>query len=534
MSTIVASAASDKNIRYDRQLRLWGKHGQAGLENSNLGVLYGSATSAEVLKNLVLPGIGSFTIIDDANVTAADLGNNFFVDAESLGKNRAETVASLLKEMNPFVNGSFNNQSPTSLIDEQLEYFANFTMVIADSLPQPQLEKLAPFLWEKKIPLVLVRSYGFIGYIRLIVPEHGIVESHPPEQPDLRLIESWPELDQYVDSVDLELSALEEKERVKAHSHIPWLVLVHRFMRKYKEENGTDCPRNVFKGYMMEQRVTKSTTGGKYVEENFDEAARNSWRAFSKHRIPSTVSALFKDPAASVTSESSEFWFLVAALRDFVSNEGGGTQLPLPGSLPDMHASSQNYLALQRVFNQKFEADVAAITAHLQKLGAPEIDAEVVQRFVKNAKNLRLIRYRNYNEAANSEDLNERLRDDDDGSNANVAWWIVLRAVANFQAKHVRYPGQADADVPGDIPLLKAEVDAFVKEAGIDIPSTIQIDDKIAEAVRYGGAVLHNIAAFLGGVASLEVIKLASAQWVPLNNTFIFNGINGTSISFEP
>lgn len=48
--------ALDKNVRYDRQLRLWGQQGQDGLQAARIGVLHSSATSAEVLKNLVLPG----------------------------------------------------------------------------------------------------------------------------------------------------------------------------------------------------------------------------------------------------------------------------------------------------------------------------------------------------------------------------------------------------------------------------------------------------------------------------------------------
>jgi amyloid beta precursor protein binding protein 1 len=56
---------------------------------------------------------------------------------------------------------------------------------------------------------------------------------------------------------------------------------------------------------------------------------------------------------------------------------------------------------------------------------------------------------------------------------------------------------------------------------------------QIVEAVRYGGCEMHNIAAFMGGVVSLEMIKLATHQWIPLSNTFIFNGINGTSVSVD-
>jgi len=49
--------------------------------------------------------VGSFTIVDDAVVQQSDLGNNFFVDEESLGKSRAEAVCELLLEMNPDVTG---------------------------------------------------------------------------------------------------------------------------------------------------------------------------------------------------------------------------------------------------------------------------------------------------------------------------------------------------------------------------------------------------------------------------------------------
>lgn len=50
------SAQSAKQKRYDRQLRLWGEHGQASMEECSVCLLNGSACGAETLKNLVLPG----------------------------------------------------------------------------------------------------------------------------------------------------------------------------------------------------------------------------------------------------------------------------------------------------------------------------------------------------------------------------------------------------------------------------------------------------------------------------------------------
>lgn len=54
-----------------------------------------------------LPGVGRFTVIDDKLVAEADLGVNFFLDQDSIGKPRAERAAALLGELNPDVVGGF-------------------------------------------------------------------------------------------------------------------------------------------------------------------------------------------------------------------------------------------------------------------------------------------------------------------------------------------------------------------------------------------------------------------------------------------
>ena len=53
---------SEKERKYDRQLRLWAASGQAALESANILLLNsGSGTvGVETLKNLVLPGMVAF------------------------------------------------------------------------------------------------------------------------------------------------------------------------------------------------------------------------------------------------------------------------------------------------------------------------------------------------------------------------------------------------------------------------------------------------------------------------------------------
>ena len=75
-------ASTDK---YDRQLRLWGAHGQRLLGNGKCILLGTSSAGTETLKNLVLPGFGNITIVDDKLVEERDLGHDFFVTAENVG-----------------------------------------------------------------------------------------------------------------------------------------------------------------------------------------------------------------------------------------------------------------------------------------------------------------------------------------------------------------------------------------------------------------------------------------------------------------
>lgn len=69
-------------------------------------------------------GIGKFTIADEAIVNEADLGVNFFLDEQCLGKRRSQCCAELLQELNPDVKGTVRHQSstvPVSAFDFNLE-----------------------------------------------------------------------------------------------------------------------------------------------------------------------------------------------------------------------------------------------------------------------------------------------------------------------------------------------------------------------------------------------------------------------------
>lgn len=522
-----------KSQRYDRQLRLWGDHGQTALESARVCLINATATGAEILKNIVLPGVGSFTIVDDSKVTGADIGNNFFLDEESLGQSRACRVTELLQELNTDVSGNFVEESLTSLIDNDREFFRTFTIIIATQVPEKTLMRLSEVCWQLNVPLLAVRSYGLFGYLRLQVAEHVIIESHPENtMDDLRLDRPFPELIEYVQGIDFNTTD------TYAHSHIPYLAILLHHLTQWKESHDGNCPKTSKEKEEFRNNIQSAVRvnehGVPIDEENFSEAIQNATKAWQVSRISSDVSALLNDPVIeNITTSTSSFWILVKALKEFVLNEGNGL-LPLRGSIPDMAADSERYIKLQRVYHDKAKQDLQAITAHVEKIlsctGIPNshVTEDEIKTFCKNANNLRVVRTRpifeEYSAPSSSftETLNFQLEDPD----SSLAFYVLLRAADRFFEEHQRFPGEYDDQVEEDVATFKAVAVALLSENGIQ--STIK-EELIHEVSRFGASELHNIASILGGLASQEVVKIITRQYIPFNNTFIFNGMNATS-----
>jgi len=525
------SAPTAREEKYDRQLRLWGPHGQAALENAKVALINAGATGTEILKNLVLPGVGSFTIIDGKNVEAPDLGNNFFLDFKSLGSSRAKAAAGLLKEMNEWVDGTAVVEDPVKLIHDNIEFFSSFSVVIATELPESALLKLSQHLYAKHIPLFVARSYGFLGYLRIAVPEHTIVESHPEEPgDDLRLAEPFPALHKFCEAIDV--STLDSHH----HGHVPYAVLLVQELLKWKSQHGGNPP--ISKEEKNEFKIQLRSGQKDQKEVNYAEAVSLAYKVSAPTTIPGYVRDILHDDAAkNLTPHSSNFWILVSAVKQFVDNEGGGL-LPLMGSIPDMTADTQTYISLQEVYQHKAQEDIDAVSryvaANLSRLGksADAISSEDIKLFCKNTLYLRLLRTSSLNhecakETARKEDMANALEDPD----TNLVYYFLLRAVDRFWVEKGRFPGWHDDQEQSDISVLKGYTGGLLTE--LALPASAVSEKAVHEMCRFGAAELHNIAALLGGVVSQEVIKVLTHQWVPLNNTLIYNGMNSTTTVFD-
>ncbi|KAK2708987.1 hypothetical protein QYM36_014573, partial [Artemia franciscana] len=534
-----AVISNEKSKRYDRQLRLWGDHGQAALELSHVCLINATALGTEILKSLVQPGIGGFTIIDWESVTEEDVGNNFFLTVDQIGQNRGQAATNLILELNPDVNGKCIDEQLTSILasPDASGMFKRFNIVIANGLNEKLLSQLSSYLWDLSIPLIICRSYGLVGHIRIQIKEHCVIESHPDSSlDDLRLDRPFPGLVKYMNEQNIETM---DKA---TFTHTPQLVFLYKALERWRQDKGDGLPMSrmekaEFKANLEEslRKKLSSYSNGEYSDaENIDECLKAVNTALVPTKIPSNIVELFSDEACQKLETPSKFWIMVRALKDFVNKEGMKA-LPVRGSLPDMHSDSERYVSLQNTYRHQATLDADAVYKHVLRIldergWSHNLVTEAdVRFFSKNAHALRLQRGTSYAaEIALKTDVQTLgcLLEDPD---SDAVFYVLLRAADRFETEYGSYPGSLEVDV--DVGRLKCVLVRLLSEWGL---SSVSIKDEyIHEFCRYGASEIHSVAAFVGGCAAQEVIKIVTHQYVPVDNTIIYNAMHQTILSLK-
>ncbi|ETN69286.1 hypothetical protein NECAME_19475 [Necator americanus] len=117
-----------------------------------------------------------------------------------------------------------------------------------------------------------------------------------------------------------------------------------------------------------------------------------------------------------------------------------------------------------------------------------------------------------------------------------AVWFLLLRAADKFCREKGRYPGTNGVPCTIDSLDLKQRVVSIISSSHVDNPEAVMArvpPSAIAEICRYGAGELHVVASLIGGIVAQEVIKLATNQYVPLDNTFIYDGHTQQSSVFR-
>ena len=372
-----------------------------------------------------------------------------------------------------------------------------------------------------------------------------MVESKPDSAPDdLRLSAPWAELEQHCVAVDLE--SCDEV----THKHVPYVVLLTQALRHWRAQHQGALPASSAERAAFKEQLRAMARS--HDQENVREALAAAHKAWAPVGVPADVRALLDDPAvaAAVSAPSSstpDFWLLCAALKAFVAANGA---LPLEGTIPDMTATTDSYIALQRLYAARAQADVAAVEGHLAALlraggrVAGAIPHDAVRLFCKNAAHLSVSRYPPMvldmapaadgagpggatAHCAQSALLARACAAEDTCTNAMLH--LLLRAVDRCAAQLGRWPGTLDSAVEEDVPRLKAATSSLLAEYGPALSGVSVPDELVSEMCRFGAGELHCVAAVVGGMASQEAIKLITHQFVPLPAPLIYNAMDATT-----
>ncbi|KAJ6644185.1 Nedd8-activating enzyme E1 regulatory subunit [Pseudolycoriella hygida] len=510
---------SDKNRKYDRQIRLWGEQGQTLLEAAQVCLINVNAIGTEVLKGIVLPGIGGFTIVDAGIVTEEDIGCNFFLDQSSLGLSRAKAAMQLLQELNPDVRGDYVDESVEYLLQNNPDFFRTFNVVVASSIKETTIIALSEKLWQLEVPFIFCRSVGFIATARIQVKEHCIVESHPDDKlKDLRLHHPFPSLKEHLESSDVT-------------SKVPWLCVVYKFLQKWRGSDESKVPTTHKEKLELKKLIHSGMTKD---EENFEEAVVALNSCFSGGRPTKELLEILEDRSCNnLTKESKLFWILVRSLNDFLNVDSDGW-LPVPGVLPDMTAETAHYINLQNIYRSQANQDASLVYNHAQNhlrslnLSSDLITESDVKLFCREAATISLLRGTKiadeYEKCLSPHTIASEL----EMPNSLMEYYIVLRAFDRFQSEHGGVPGECH--VEADTARIKSIANRLLSDWGVTHPFS---DELAHEICRYGGTEIHSVSAFMGGCVAHEVIKLITQQYKPINNTVIYSAITSSTATYR-
>lgn len=473
----------DTGGKYDRQIRLWSSNGQLKLANSHVALIGGSVTGTEILKNIVLPGVGNISIIDITKVTSIDLAGNFFFDDIDVGEYKAIALCRNLSDLNPDVNF---NPIVKPLNELSINFWSDFNCVINTT----EENFIDDTLWNCNVPLIKVSTIGFYSYLRIQIKEQFIIETHDNDLSDLRIDTPWFELQNYIDSIDTSMI------------NIPYSIIITKLFQQFQKENNGKRPKPIDIRKMLVNMV------------DINEASKKASVVLKdSKKIPSSLKSIFDN----INNQSTLEWHAARGLRDFYDEFG---VLPLSGVIPDMESQTDQYIKLKEIFNEKHQKDKQILSSMILKYTGEIVDGNFLSSFTKNCKFMTCINGSKLKTKINKTILKENSK--------ALPIYLSFKLIESFFKQNNRYPSINDDK---NISILNKIKLSFLNDS-VSIDSNI-CDNILMEMMRSNGHELHNISSIMGGIGAQEVIKILTNHYIPLDNCVVFDGIKGECHSLK-
>ncbi|KDO24966.1 hypothetical protein SPRG_09698, partial [Saprolegnia parasitica CBS 223.65] len=164
---------------YSRQLYVMGHEAQARMGESNVLLLNLDGLGVEIAKNIVLAGVKSVTVADDAPSTYMDLSAQFYLTEDDVKNQvgRAEASWRKLAELNPYVPVHHH----VGAIDEA--FLEQFRVVVLCNASRAYATQINQICHKHSIAFIATEARGVFGSVFCDFGDAFVVSDKDGEQP---------------------------------------------------------------------------------------------------------------------------------------------------------------------------------------------------------------------------------------------------------------------------------------------------------------------------------------------------------------
>lgn len=217
-----------------------------------------------------------------------------------------------------------------------------------------------------------------------------------------------------------------------------------------------------------------------------------------------------------------------------------------------MKAKSSDYIQLQNIYKTKARKDLAEVTEIVRTIEkatqrACAIEEKEIEAFCKGAAFIKLITSQiirvpdepgQIDWGSQAKLIHQELQDEGSLLPLHISFLAYDRGVEVLKIPPSGFLDESQKDALAS--YLSEYTNVFLNQVrnldgNFDVePCKEKFQSIIAELCgRARGAELHNISALTGGMVAQEVIKVITKQYIPIDNTCVFDGILSKTAVFK-
>ena len=131
MNDNVKSNNIDENL-YSRQIILFGMETMSKISKLKILIIGLRGLGIEIAKNVIVSGPNKVIVFDPNKVELRDLGSNFYLSKQDIGKRRDKSCINKLKKLNKYVNVDYFKENFMEDIFDKI--IGNFNVIVISEI----------------------------------------------------------------------------------------------------------------------------------------------------------------------------------------------------------------------------------------------------------------------------------------------------------------------------------------------------------------------------------------------------------------